>query len=184
MHRCWLTNPLTNFIRILQDCYPFDEDSVPILRLLNQEIILSYRLLFGQTKASRRHFQKVVRKKVMSDKSEVDPLLQILCTRPMDPSIRALPADVWPPSCRDYDGQLLEQSTYSTALDFPLLGSRLLKIQEFDQRHHPYKLRDLWRDRRNPLQWYAFWAINIIGGVTIVIGLCQLAVSLLQLAIS
>jgi len=73
---------------------------------------------------------------------------------------------------------------YSAELDFPILGSRLLRIQAFNLRQQPRRIRDLWRDRRNPLQWYTFWAVLIIGGATILLGVLQLLVSTAQLVTS
>lgn len=100
----------------------------------------------------------------------------------MGKCVRALPSSLWPDSRVDADGNLLEQDVYSTAIDFPMLAPRLLKLQQFDVRQQPSRMRDLWRDRRNPMQWYAFWAVLIIGGLTILISLLQLIVACLQLA--
>ncbi|KAH8623457.1 hypothetical protein IG631_21936 [Alternaria alternata] len=169
---------------MFKNCYAEDDEHMSTLRLFNQEVLLSYRLLFGQTKASRQYYHKNERTRVMPSGGEVDPLLDILCSSSGAASLGILPEKLWPPSCCDYEGHLLEHSTYSTALDFPVLGTRLLKIQDFDTRHTPYKLRELWRDRRQPLQWYAFWAVLIVGGATIVIGLCQIVLSIVQLGVS
>jgi hypothetical protein len=47
-------------------------------------------------------------------------------------------------------------------------------------RQQPSKVTDLWRDRRNPLQWYTFWAVLWVGGASIVLAVLQLVVSLVQ----
>lgn len=79
-------------------------------------------------------------------------------------------------------GKLVEQDVYSTSLDFPLLGPRLLRLQDFDARQQPVRVRDLWRDRRNVTQWYTFWAVLVVGGLTIVLGILQLLVASMALA--
>lgn len=153
-----------------------------MLSKYQREIILSYRLLFGQDRKSRRLFREVEsRKAALNKTNKCDPLLDILCGRKKRTVIDALPSDIWPDSCRDSVGHLIEQTIYSTSLDFPVLGSRLLQIQEFDSRQQPNRIRDYWRDRRNSLQWYAFWAVLIIGALSILIGIVQIILAILQL---
>ena len=113
-----------------------------------------------------------------------DSLLNILCQEKAGKKLRALPRDIWPDSCRDFEGYLLEQEVYSASTDFPVLGSRLLALQAFNLRQQPSRMRDLWRDRRNPLQWYTFWAVLVIGGLTIIITLLQFFVALAQLGVT
>jgi len=74
-----------------------------------------------------------------------------------------------------------EFGVYSAARDFPIFGSRLLALQKHNQRQQPSRVRDLWRDRRNPLQWYTFWAVIVVGGLTVILAILQLAVSVAQL---
>ena len=169
-------------LSILAGYYALDAKGASMLSKYQREIILSYRLLFGQDRKSRRLFREVESRNAALDKtSKCDPLLDILCGRKKRAVIDALPSDIWPDSCRDSAGHLLEQTIYSTSLDFPVLGSRLLQIQEFDSRQQPNRIRDYWRDRRNPLQWYAFWAVLIIGALSILIGIIQIILAILQL---
>lgn len=70
---------------------------------------------------------------------------------------------------------------YRSRDDFPLLGDRLLALQTYSNRLQPNKLRDLWRDRRNPLQWYTFWAVLLIGGGSLIASILQLVVSIAML---
>jgi hypothetical protein len=153
---------------------------------------MSYRLLFGQKRASVA-WAKTELKKLKEGKREVmreghaseyDALLDVFCARLCDRRIRSLPAELWPVTCRSFEGSLQEQSSYSAQDDFPLFGGRLAKIQEFNLRQQPSELWDLWRDRRNPLQWYTFWAVLFVGGASILLGIGQLAVGIAQLAVS
>jgi hypothetical protein len=150
--------------------------------MYKREVLLSYRLLFGQNRQSRQYFNKFERKLVTNSKHQYDPFLDIICGKPNGKCLRSYPRELWPDSSTDHNGWLLEQDVYSTSLDFPLLGHRLQKLQQFDLRQQPSRVRDLWRDRRNPLQWYTFWAVVIVGGVSIVLSFLQLLVSSLQLA--
>jgi hypothetical protein len=115
---------------------------------------------------------------------DYDSMLDLLCTRPFDKKIRSLPEALWPVTCRSFDRHLQEESSYSAQDDFPLLGQRLTKLQDFTLRQQPSELWDLWRDRRNPLQWYTFWAVLVVGGISILLGVLQFAVTLGQLIIS
>ncbi|KAK0728334.1 hypothetical protein B0T26DRAFT_672878 [Lasiosphaeria miniovina] len=92
---------------------------------------------------------------------EYDELLNLVCAHPYDRKVRALPASLWPVTCRDLEGHVQEQGSYSSQGDFPFLGQRLAKLQEFTHRQQPSELWDLRRDRRNLLQWYTFWAVMV-----------------------
>jgi len=144
---------------------------------------MSYRLLFGQGRAARS-LAKSELARLKAQNTEYDHLLDIICTHPCDSTVRGLHLSLWPVTCRSFEGELQEESAYSSQDDFPLFGQRLMKLQEFSLRQQPSRLRDLWRDRRNPLQWYTFWAVLIFGGVSIIIALLQLAVGIAQLVTS
>jgi hypothetical protein len=175
------SNPLTRLLRAL---YGGDADATRDCEnsaQSHQEVLMSYRLLFGQTRGARRLAKAELKVLREEQGSEYDHLLDLLCVRPCGGMVRALPLSLWPATCRSFEGSLQEESTYSSQDDFPMFGQRLAKLQEFSLRQQPSKLRDLWRDRRNPLQWYTFWAVLIIGGVSIVISVLQLLVAMAQL---
>jgi hypothetical protein len=115
---------------------------------------------------------------------EYDELLDLLCAHHYDSTIRNLDQTFWPVTCRDFQGSLLEQGSYSSQDDLPFFGQRLANLQQFTRRQQPSKLADLWRDRRNPLQWYTFWAVLIVGGISITLSILQLLVGIAQLAIA
>lgn len=108
-----------------------------------------------------------------------DPLLDRLCGAKIA-ELRSLPSDLWLDSCLDSNEKLLEQDVYSSDVHFPLLGDRLLSLQEFNLRQSPSRIRDLWRDRRNPLQWYTLWAVLIIGGLSLLLQIVQVLLSTAQ----
>jgi hypothetical protein len=148
---------------------------------VHQEVLMSYRLLFAQSRKSRTLLRRNL-KELCATEDYYDSFLDIICcSRAKEKPIKGLPMSIWPVTCRGFDGLLLEQSSYSSRDDFPLFGQRLAKLQEFSLRQQPSRLRDLWRDRRDPLQWYAFWAVLIVGGLSNLLGLLQLIVGILQL---
>lgn len=89
--------------------------------------------------------------------------------------------NIFPFSALDLNGQLQESETYSTRDDFTVFGPRLLTLQHYNMRQQPSKVKDLWRDRRNPLQWYTFWAVLLIGDVSILLAMLQLLINVVQL---
>lgn len=162
---------------------------------LEQEIILSYRLLFGQDGKSRIVAREEVCKLKNSCANEsVDAMLLDLCERKYeygslwwktyDKVLQSYPSEIWPITCRTMEGHLLQSDVYSARDDFPRLGRRLIKLQQFNSRQRPSKLTDLWRDKRNPLQWFTFWAVVIVGGVANILAALQLLVTLLVLPAS
>lgn len=160
---------------------------------LEQEILLSYRLLFAQSAKSRRAALKELAPLKRDGKGggfPFDQLLATLCENKywkgrlwwskMDKQLSKLPLDAWPTCCRDSEERLQERDVYSAMEDFPRLGRRLLQLQKFNLRQKPSKLTDMWRDRRNPLQWYTFWLVLVFGGIANLLALLQLVVAVYQ----
>ncbi|CAK7234328.1 hypothetical protein SCUCBS95973_008898 [Sporothrix curviconia] len=65
--------------------------------------------------------------------------------------------------------------------DFPLLGERLLKLQQYNRDQQPTSTRGMLRDHRNPAQWYTLWAVLIMGFISLVLSAAQLGVGIAQL---
>lgn len=162
---------------------------------LEQEVILSYRLLFGQDGKSRKVArEEIYRLKNSCEKQNVDAMLLDLCERKYeygslwwktyDKVLQGYASEIWPITCRTMEGHLQQSDVYSARDDFPRLGRRLIKLQQFNSRQRPNKLTDLWRDRRNPLQWYTFWAVVLVGGVANILAALQLLVALVELQAS
>lgn len=172
------------YSRILQEFFPVehhadDSDGQIDPYSAHREILLSYRLLFAQSRRSRRLMNHQLED--LRSEGKLDPLLKLLVGTSL-PSLRStLPRDVFPHSTLTAEGTLQESDTYSAREDFPSFGYRLLILQRYNLRQQPSRVKDLWRDRRNPLQWYTFWAVVWVGGISIILGLLQLLVGVAQL---
>lgn len=162
---------------------------------LEQEVILSYRLLFGQDGNSRKLArEELCQLKNKYTNQKVDSMLYDLCERKYehgslwwktyDKVLQGYPSEIWPITCRTMEGHLQQSDVYSIRDDFPRLGPRLIKLQQFSLRQRPSKLTDLWRDRRNPLQWYTFWAVILVRGLANILAALQLLVALVALKVS
>lgn len=104
-------------VSILSAYYPLDAKGTSMFSKYQKEIILSYRLLFGQNRNSRRLFREMEsRHAALNNSGKCDPLLDVLCGRKKKAVVDALPSEIWPDSCRDSAGHLIEQTVYSTSL--------------------------------------------------------------------
>jgi hypothetical protein len=152
---------------------------------LRREVILSYRMLFGQDRASRELFLKLERQAEAGGQPLMDPLLDVLCSKSSrDPELQALPGYVWPNSCTNFDNKLRKQDEYSISSEIPLLGPRLRELQDHSLRQRPRSFWDLWTDTRDKPKWYTFWLVLIVGGMAGILSTIQLALSAAQLVVS
>lgn len=82
---------------------------------------------------------------------------------------------------------LLELSR-STSLDemeryssYPIFGQRLRELQKYMEKQRPRNLRQIWKDRRDTVGYWAFWAVIVVGGLSILLALVSIAISSAQL---
>ena len=129
---------------------------------LLHEILLSYRLLFGQDRKSRKLFQSM---EVFKGEPH-DYLLAELC----DSETLALPT-----LCK-------QREFYRLSRDFPILRSRIAVLQQQMTNLRPRGWREIWNDKRDAAQWYTFWAVIVFGGSGIVLSFIQAVLQALQLA--
>jgi len=138
-----------------------EEDITELLR----EILLSYRLIFGQNKRSRAVFRRL-RPFAGVSKEEEDPFLSQLCGRKRP----------------DYPGDitLVEREEYDLAGDFPHLRSKIVRIHGYASSRKPRSLRQLWMDKRDSTAWLALWSVLIFGSLSILLALIQAVFQILQ----
>ena len=114
----------------------------PEPQALFREILLSYRLLFGQDKHSWQAFNANFRNitGITKDGDQVhDPLLVRLCGSKWTRE-RALYRSIAAPEASNH---------YSAMRDFPLLGTRLARLQHFSEVQNPHDWKVLWYDQRD-----------------------------------
>ncbi|KAE9371883.1 hypothetical protein N431DRAFT_468037 [Stipitochalara longipes BDJ] len=146
------------------ELYPIDPraTSEEITHFL-KEILLSYRLLFGQAKASRRFFRNILKSETVLG-CNPDPLLPLLC---LD---EYFAHPLVPP----------DRTAYVTPRDFLVLGSRLERLANEINVARPKSLTDLLHDRRDTLQYWTFWFVAIFGGIGIFLSILQVVLSSIQ----
>jgi hypothetical protein len=134
-----------------------------------KEIRLSYRLLFSDKSRSRSWYQSVEKKSALA-RGYRDPFLNQLCAL----------------STRSESDETHADSTvsYNTTTDFPILGDRLLLIQDYVDRQQPSTVVALWKDRRDLLRFYTFWAVAVVGGLGLVFSLVQIFLGAAQVALA
>lgn len=132
-----------------------------------QEVLLSYRLLFGQSAASRKFFRRTFSPSEVQG-CQLDTLLPQLCAKSrLDSPSGFMPVD---------------QSVYFSNRDFPVLYDRILLIANELKDASPKSFSGLLRDRRDTLQYWTFWLVSIIGGVSVLLSLIQVILQGIQLA--
>ena len=61
-----------------------------------------------------------------------------------------------------------------------IFENRVRILKAYMDMQKPSGLRALWRDKRDSGQWYTFWLVSILGGISILLALASLAVSIAQ----
>lgn len=133
------------------------------------EVLLSYRLVFGQTKRSRKAFGK--QRPFPAGDGFSDPVLSVLCGRKSSIT-ETIKLD-----------ELFEKDAYNVN-DFPCLGARLTLLQQHVVTHKSNKIKDRWRDRSNKSEWTAYWFILILAFLALVASLVQIGLSGAQIQLT
>lgn len=132
---------------------------------LFEEVLRSYQLLFRNNEDSRKYYKKL-RKKLLKDAvAFVDPYLDVLCGK------------------EDLGRTVVEnspRSSFSKKDDFPILGDRFSRLQEYMARMKPRRVRGLWQDRSDMKDWYTFWAVIWLGGLGLLLSLISMIAGVIQ----
>jgi hypothetical protein len=64
--------------------------------------------------------------------------------------------------------------------DFPLLETRLRQLRHYMDTQKPRGLRQLWRDKRDSLNYFTFWGVIIFGVSSLLLALFSLLVEIAQ----
>lgn len=130
---------------------------------LLKEILLSYRLVFGQNKRSRKLFRKL-RPFAGVPREGQDRLLSELCGR------KRFISDV----------TLAERQEYDVSTNFPHLRSRIVRLSGYALTKKPRSFKQLWLDNRDSASWLTFWTVLVFGSISILLGLLQAVFQVLQ----
>ena len=144
-----------------------------------EEVLLSFRLLFGQSAKSRRLFRHVF-EEGSQPAQRPDTLLPYLCsgkrfeTGGSGGLSKGRGTDTrWAPR---------DRSVYYAARDFPVLYERIELLASELKAARPKSVRDLLYDRRDTLQFWTFWLVVIVGGLSVGLGMIQVILQAVQIA--
>ena len=119
-----------------------------------EEMLITYRLLFGQDEKSWRAFARMANAweaEQSSDKpGSFDPLLRTLCAQSCLSDTAAI-------IYKEIDAGVIA-SQYEPHTQFPFFGARLLELQEFVKQHQPQSVRGLFSDKRDVEKWWTLWS--------------------------
>lgn len=135
------------------------------IRSILVEILLSYRLLFGQSRKSRHFFRHLLRSDPALSNNP-DSLLSSLCTKRLF-TRQGVPRD---------------RLNYLSDSHFPTLEARVKVLVAELKGARPTGWRDLFRDRRDKVQYWTFWLVAFIGAVGILLAIAQVALQAVQIA--
>lgn len=140
---------------------------------IHREILLSLRFILGQTRKSRRLAHRLALSSIAAE--DPDTAFTALLTGDLDHLLRS-------PSGSFLAEGLTGQDFLTPWTDFPLLGTRLLEIHQYNEKQRPTKTSKMIRDKRDPARWYTLWVVLLVGGLSIVLSALQLVVGCVQLA--
>jgi hypothetical protein len=154
----------------------YEDDSATKDRSLNiksveffSEMLLSYRLIFGQDKRSYKTFRRQYKKSDVSRKSDSDPQLIGLCG--YNWRKQSIYQEIDAPGAK---------TVYSAKADFPFFSERLVTLQEYVLTQSPNDWKTLWRDRRDLNRFWTLWAVFIFGIITIIFNVLQIGLGIAQ----
>jgi hypothetical protein len=133
-----------------------------------EEILLTYRLIFGQDDRSYKAFSRMVpvweeRRGRTSWETTwaCDPMLLILCGKSAtSEEARKIYDEIGAnePAVEPASEPATEPADYYNAnKEFPFFGKRLLELQQLIIHHQPQNVRALLNDRRDVAAWYTLW---------------------------
>lgn len=64
--------------------------------------------------------------------------------------------------------------------DFVTFGRRLQMLKTYMDFQKPRGIRGLWADNRDSLSWYTFWAVIIVGGISLILAILGVGLSAAQ----
>jgi hypothetical protein len=136
-----------------------------------KEVLISYRVLFGQDKRSRKLFRSKESSNARFESID-DPILQALCGRKRASLVA------------DFLATEFEREVFDPKIDFPNLGDRLLRVHNYNANQKPSTWQAILSDRRDSRETFNFfWTVVIVGGISITLSLVQTVVSILQLVL-
>lgn len=137
------------------------------------EVILSYSLLFRCDPRARKEYRSRWRRTAGLNRA-LDPYLDELCIGSGRTFLNFLTPTYKQPVRESFDA----------SSDFPVLSARLRKIQHFIDSIQPNRVRSLWKDKRDILRWYTFWAVVVLGGFNLVVAIVQTGLSSAQVQLA
>ncbi|KAF3147730.1 hypothetical protein TWF594_002315 [Orbilia oligospora] len=142
------------------------EDITQYLR----EILLSYRLIFGQSQNARKLFHTANPFGEKTPKELHDPLLEKLCTTDQYESLDFL-----------QKMNIIQRDSYRHKRDFPILRARIAIMQKHIREWKSRGWPSIWNHGVDPAaSWYTFWAVLVIGVLLLIMMVGLVVLQVLQ----
>jgi len=125
-----------------------------------EEILRSYRIIFGQDERSWKAFSKMLSKLEEHDRQGIwacDPLIRILCGQSATSKEARLIYD-------EIDAD--QETSGDPDTEFQFFGNKMIELQQFGRQHQPKNVRSLFNDKRDVSAWYTLWSNQLVVFVT------------------
>lgn len=126
--------------------------------------------MFGQQDKAHHRLYHKLRPPETTAHHRFDPLLSELCGAPSRRCDLYRVIDAFP-----------EKLVYSAESDFPAFGARLLVLQNYVVMQSPNSIKALWHDRRDTHRFWTFWAVILVGGLSIFLSILQIILAGIQI---
>ena len=140
---------------------------------------MSLRFILSQTRKSRKLAQKLALSTLQA--GDRDNAFDLLLEGNLDGLLFPLAPSRLKPLASKYAGNPKKQDTLAPWSDLKLFGERMLQIQKYNAAQRPTQTRKMIKDKRDPVRWYTLWAVLLVGGLSVIVGIMQLALSCAQL---
>ena len=153
--------------------------------LLDSEIIRSWAFLFAtdpRLEIRKKDYESVDDKNLMTPDLYFDPKPYELLECYEDTRNQHLGNDTGSYYASVY-GKVFEAARSKRLVpyaQFPVFENRLRQLRHYMDSQKPRGIRQLWRDKRDTLNYYTFWGVIIFGSLSIFLAFFSLAVSVAQ----
>lgn len=146
-----------------------------------REILLSYRLIFGNDFSSRQQYRYTQRKRlrdIMPLDCGIDQYLDYYCmsSGPAGP-IRGRDGRA---ATDVAEGLAWKRKSFSQRTDFPIFAQRFSVLQKFISQQRPGTLRALWGNKADINAYHTFRAVLVFGSLGVFLGLIQVVAGIIQ----
>jgi hypothetical protein len=143
---------------------------------INKELYLCWAMLFASKKGAKK------RSAIHDQYASLHPFLATLHSFLRNLHLGEISDYFFHQDCSGYDYVSQASNNEQPVLysEFPLFQTRLRQLRHYMDGQKPRGFCQLWKDNRDSLNYYTFWGVIVFGGLSVMLALFSLAVSVAQ----